>query len=174
MIKSTFYFYALLALFMFLGCSKDSSDMDNIQGVSNRLEDIISKEVLLELKEYMPIYEGKQAPNIEGEYLMDKVTMVYDSYGIFAPGKTGFQDNKLTLSQQKANGSLKYSDAMSSSTSSSISAYIMGSGKNFTVFLNAIRSEKGDAGNVITMNMATIISGTHSATGIHNLRYALI
>lgn len=135
------------------------------------------------LEQYMPIYEGKNPPNMEGSYLVSPFVIVYDSYYDdnhgFKPGDVFYNEINIFSNQNDCSrsvdfknleyddddeGNLKYEDT-------STSAYLCGDGDNFTVILES-NGTNNDYN--IRYKRSIIISGIKTAEGIKNYHFASI
>lgn len=112
-------------------------------------------------------------PNIEGCYLLDEPQVVHCSdvgNGGYADGATGFHDIYIRFSNQNStDNTLDYDEIEGSSTTTGKGAFVSGSGNNFTAYFDT----EGTS-NSIYIRTALVISGSKTATGIANIRYAFI
>lgn len=139
-----------------------------------RIEQVVPGDIRQKMEPYMPIYDGKNPPNVEGCYLIEPFETVYcEDYG-----NGGFESGTLTVpyyinltSQSKENNTINMEECSSDFDSYSIGegAFISGEGKNFTVFFNTIGTHHG-----IYTRTALLISGTKATDGIKNLKYAFV
>lgn len=167
--------YALMAM-MVMGiamvlnaCSKSSDDPDP-EAEENHIEDVVPQDIVENIDDYMPIYDGSNPPNIEGTYLMSPAVSVYASDATWGAGKK-FADIYLKFSNQNSKtNTLDYKDRQSGDGQSAKGAYISGSGNNFTLFFKAA----GTSIEGISMKNAMVISGTKTSKGISNLHYAFV
>lgn len=141
----------------------DSEDM--------RMDNVVPPEILEEIEDYMPIYQGVNPPNVEGAYLIEPQVLVYSSDHNFEPGHV-FTSNVLRFFDQNTNNNtLSVADRSlnGSSYSQGSGAYICGTGDNFTAFFNTEGTSHG-----IYTKMADVYSGTMSSSGIVNLYHAFV
>lgn len=123
------------------------------------------------LKEYMPIYEGDNPPNIEGCYLIKPMVAVYCEDGGYDPG-TEVTETKIRFSNQDdRNGTIDYEDIEGSDRQVGKGAFVSGDGNNFTAYFDTDGETEGEYGTIKT-TMALVISGTKTSSGISNIKYA--
>lgn len=138
-----------------------------------RLTQVIPDDLRDQLDDYIPIYDGSNPPNIEGEFLMSPNVLVFDSTNGFNVGD-GFADLYLKFyNQDMINNTLDYQEKQAYSESSGTGCFISGEGDNFSVFFNVIgvtHREEYD----ITYKTALVISGTKTDEGIKDLYYAFV
>ena len=139
----------------------------------NRFDQIVPEEILNEIEKHMPIFDGSNPPNIEGEYLVSPVVLLYDASNNFQAGKV-FNDLYLkTYNQDMVNNTLDYLDSDGSSEAYGDGSFISGDGTHFTVYFNT----EGIAYYTdysVTFKQATVISGTKIDSGIGNLFYGYV
>jgi len=139
-----------------------------------RIEQVVPGDIRQKMEPYIPIYDGKNPPNVEGCYLIEPFETVYcEDYGNggFEPGALMVPYYINLTSQSKENNTIDMEECSSDFDSYSIGegAFISGEGKNFTVFFNTIGTSFG-----IYKRTALLISGTKATDGIKNLRYAFV
>lgn len=162
---------AFYALFM-TSCLKDSSDtiaLPEIVVVEDVPDDVIPAEIRDEFETHMTINEGKMPPYIQGEYVINRMVLSYNSVGDYKPGKV-FADCYMAFLNQ-ISGSCRYAEKQGGGTSSSDKVYVTGSGSDFTAYFVA-RNEHGDGHSWSVMS--TLVSGTITESGIRNCEYAFI
>jgi hypothetical protein len=119
------------------------------------MDDVVPVEYRLQMEQYMPFYNGKTPPNVEGVYLVSPHVLVYSTLEDDALSDK-FYDMKIKFSSQNAKTNiLSYSEQQRSSNLTGDSVVIMGSGDNFTAYLIA----EGTSYNIYVKN-AIVISGT--------------
>jgi len=137
--------------------------------VDPRIDNVVPDDIRDKMEDYMPIYNGTTPPNIENVYLVNPVTLVFDSFDNLPVGWQGATAMYMHFfNQNSTNNTLSYEMIEGNELAeSSNSVYISGTGNNFTIYFNAT----GTALDNITVKQAIVISGTKSETGITNLYY---
>jgi hypothetical protein len=123
------------------------------------------------LKEYMPIYEGDNPPNIEGCYLIKPMVAVYCEDGGYKPGDEVTETKIRFTNQNDSNGTIDYEDIEGSDRQVGKGAFVSGDGNNFTAYFDTDGETEGEYGTIKT-TMALVISGTKTSSGISNIKYA--
>ena len=123
------------------------------------------------LKEYMPIYEGDNPPNIEGCYLIKPMVAVYCEDGGYKPGDEVTETKIHFTNQDDSNGTIDYEDIEGSDRQVGKGAFVSGDGNNFTAYFDTDGETEGEYGTIKT-TMALVISGTKTSSGISNIKYA--
>ena len=138
-----------------------------------RITQVVPEEYLDVLDDHITIYKGNNPPNIEGEYLVEPCTMLYDSEGGFNVGHE-FSPKQIKISNQDIlNNTVDYEDKQASSVNKGIGSFISGDGDNFSVFFNTEGVSHYTEYDIYSKR-AMIVSGTKTAEGIRNLTYAFI
>lgn len=138
-----------------------------------RIEQVVPDDIRQKMEPYIPIYDGKNPPNVEGCYLIEPFETVYcEDYGNggYEPGRL-MVPNYIKLSSQSKDNTIDLEECSSDFDTYSIGegAFISGEGKNFTIFFNTIGTSSG-----IPYRTALLLSGTKATGGIKNLRYAFV
>jgi len=120
-------------------------------------------------KSGMTIYSGTKPPDISGQYLADNYTLIGSSDGKDKLNKK-YADRYIAF-VKGSNGALSYREKQSDSEAGSdnVRVEVVGSGNNFTAYLETIGESSG-----IMMRRSTIISGTWTKDGIKNFNYAFV
>lgn len=136
-----------------------------------RIEQVVPDDIRQKMEPYIPIYDGKNPPNVEGCYFMDPFEAVYCEDNGFPPGKLAKSEYINLKSQNKETNTIDMEECCYDFSSYSIGegAFISGEGKNFTIFFNTIGTSSG-----IPYRTAVLLSGTKATGGIKNLRYAFV
>lgn len=138
-----------------------------------RIEQVVPDDIRQKMEPYIPIYDGKNPPNVEGCYLIEPFETVYcEDYGNggYEPGRL-MVPNYIKLSSQSKDNTIDMEECSSDFDTYSMGegAFISGEGKNFTIFFNTIGTSSG-----IPYRTALLLSGTKATGGIKNLRYAFV
>lgn len=165
---------AALALFSLTSCNlggiDNPADPEEEQ-VDERINVVIPQELLDQIKDYMPIYDGVNPPNVEGTFLIDPYVYVYTSDGFYEAGHQidsylmRFYNQNMTTNTLDYNGRHVTQDAFQNGNG----VFISGTGNNFTIYFNTEGESYG-----IYLKTALIVSGTLTADGIANLRRAFV
>jgi hypothetical protein len=148
---------------LIFSCLKEDNETLVLNQI-NQIDKVIPVQYRLEMEEYMPFYNGKTPPNIEGIYLISKDKLVYSSDGLL---RTGFIFSDLYLkfsSQDEKSNILSYASKAGNSSDESDSVFIIGSDDNFTVYFISTGTSYG-----IYTKEANVISGTITSSGIRNI-----
>lgn len=145
----------------------DVLTVDSIYFV-NAQESTIPDDLIDPMRDYMPIYEGNNPPNIEGCYFVSPCELVYSSDGM-ASG-TVFVDYYYQFSNQdELNKTVDLYDMGYNggiiAQNWSEQSYIMGDGNNFTVYFDVSGVSHYDDGDA-TSKLVYLISGTVGDDGI--------
>lgn len=140
----------------------------------SRLTSVVPEDILINVKDHMPIYQGVNPPIIEGSYIADPLRVVYcagQGNGGYEPGAMNFAPLYVRFTNQNTkNNTLDYEEKEGDISSSvGTGAFISGSGNNFTAFFN----REGTSENIYTKT-AIVISGTLTGQGIKNFHYAFV
>ena len=138
-----------------------------------RFDQIIPEEVLEQIEKHMPIFDGSNPPNIEGEYLVSPWVLTYDVENQFEVGHT-FNDLYLKLyNQDMVNNTLDYIERQSSSDAIGTGSFISGDGTHFTVYFT-VEGISRFTNYDINWKEALMISGTKIDSGIGNFFYGFV
>lgn len=139
------------------------------EAFDNRITQQIPAEYLSKVSAYMPIYSGNTPPNIEGSYLLNPLTVVYDETGHYHVGKV-ISDMFIRFSgQNMTQNTLSYDMKQGNSTGNSDKVVILGKGNQFTAFFIETGTSMG-----ISTKAANIYSGTVTATGLKDITFGYI
>lgn len=144
----------------------------NPWGEEPKIETIVPPSILDKMKPYIPVYEGKNPPIVNGCFAIDPMITVYcedQDNGGYDPGEPVISTIIKFSNQNNAKLTLDYADKSGTSESMGNGAFISGSGDNFTAFFDTEGTSDG-----IYYRTALVISGTKTSTGIKNLRYAFV
>ena len=145
-----------------------------IQGnVDERMSSVIPDSIRPIIEPYIPIYDGKNPPNIEGSYLLSPQVLIGSSLRNDEIGKVYASEYQKYSSQDMNKNTIDLVGVEESSDGISVSrgtgAYISGSNNNFTIYFD-MESENSYS----TSKLAYIVSGTKTSTGIRNLTCGFI
>ncbi len=146
----------------------DDDTQDWIDGVPDEVNDFLDSDDLAALEDAgMPIHYGDAPPDIEGNYELNSLYIVYDTSGPNGPK----DDYDFTFWDQSDDGSIKLSyDAVSIADSKyNISAYISGSDSCFTVFAD-IHGQDGSC----TYSSPFLFSGCRVSSGLRHFYWSMI
>ncbi len=153
----------------------DEEEEEEEEEEPESISDIIDEEALDELEDKgMTINKGTDPPDIEGEYLVDDLYIVYDSKQpphYFDPGYA-IEDYIYTFYDQLPDLSLKGAYKVINNPKiygQGNAAFISGKGDDFTIYL---RTESRVTGK--PLKLIQIISGTKVPGGIDNFKITLI
>lgn len=128
----------------------------------------------------MTVNNGTTPPSVVGYYYTDALLLK----GSNVPGDNGqigiktFADYSYKFSNQTANGSISIDRTIAGggSVAFGTGAIISGTGNDFSIFTDMTDSVASDSvsPHIIIFKSARVISGTYSAAGITNFRYAFI
>lgn len=146
----------------------------NPWNTENDITLVVPVDVLEDVEEYMPIYNGINPPNVEGCYFIDPFVTVYcedEGQGGYSPGDIVNSVYINLSNQDMVQRTIDYENVSINATSFSVGegAFISGEGANFTVFFNT----EGESQGIYTKT-ALVISGTKTSEGIQDLRYAFV
>ncbi len=165
---SIYYLFFIFALFVY-GCKDDVSNLVNEDGLTKEIVNLVPDSILTEMKSMgMPIYGGKNPPNIENSYIAspfvlkasnresDEIGHTYSDYYV----KFHNQDNKnLKIKMDYQNGREK---------GTGMGSYIVGEGSKFSVFIEVNATENEDS----KAKLVHVVSGEWTSDGIKNLYFA--
>ena len=172
----------LLCSTLAVGCLKEGEDTVILPpypledkpttGYGDGTADAVIPEAIREtFKQYMPIHEGKYPPNIEGQYLVSPLVLVYTSDGQFEPGRE-FADEYYSFEDQTSNGICKAYTRELTSTGRADTVWIVGQDNKFTAFFVEKGYYNDSAGTwYVTSNL---ISGEITESGIRDFHLAFI
>ena len=167
----------LAALFCLTACNKDGDetialefgDGSSDKDVDTRLDNVVPSDIQDYIDDYMPLYRGKNPPNIEGVYHFYPIVIVYCSDGEYNPGEIMGDNSVIKISNQNSkNNTLDYDSydlELSQTSLVGKGAFVSGSGNDFTAYFVNEGTYDG-----IYAKMAMIFSGTKTSQGIKNLR----
>lgn len=146
---------------------------DMFDFTTKRINRVIPEDILDQMDDYIPIHDGVNPPNIEGQYLVSPMVLVHSTHG-YEPGDL-FADTYVQFyNQDMENNTLDYQDEeVSYSYNIGKGAFISGEGNDFSVFFNTTGTSYHEKYNV-DFKMALVISGTKSSNGIKDLTYAFV
>lgn len=140
---------------------------------TKRINRVIPEEIIDQMDDYIPIYEGNNPPNVEGQYLLSPSELVYDSTHGFNIGYI-FDDLYFQfLNQDMDNNTLDYVEEQGNSSQVGTGAFISGEGDRFSVFFNTDGNAVYDDYS-FWYKTALVISGIKTAEGIKELDYAFV
>ena len=147
------------------------SDMESF--TTRRINRFIPDDIIDQMDDYIPIYEGNNPPNVEGQYLLSPSELVYDSTHGFSIGHI-FDDLYFQfLNQDMENNTLDYVEEQGNSSQVGTGAFISGEGDRFSVFFNTDGNAVYDDYS-FWYKTALVISGIKTADGIKDLDYAFV
>ena len=137
-----------------------------------RLNQVIPEELRDRMDDYIPIYDGSNPPNIEGEYIISPMEMTYDSDGDYETGHEFLDTYIKFFNQDMINNTLDYQEKEGSQEAVGKGCFISGEGNKFSVFFNTegITRYSYD----INYKTALVISGIKTDYGIEDLYYAFV
>ena len=138
-----------------------------VQGeIDERITSVIPDDIRPDIDPYIPIYDGKNPPNIEGTYYLSPQMLIGSSISSDQIGKVYASERQKYSNQDMTKKTIDMVRVSDTGTewSKGSGAYISGSGNNFTIYFDQIGETSG-----IPYKWAYIISGTKTATGIKNL-----
>ncbi|MEO8770381.1 MAG: hypothetical protein ABI402_09865 [Ferruginibacter sp.] len=167
--KLFFAFFLALIVFTAPSCKKDH---DSGNGLSSKINNIISQEIIDELESRgMAINKGDQPPSIEGIYLANPYTLT-SPYSSEDPWQAGhvIGDYKYKMYDQKGDDvKLDYKNASLSDIGNGVASFISGSSKKFSLFAQLTGVSSG-----ISYKQVSIISGEITADGIKDFQFAFV
>lgn len=157
--------------YIYDGHKYDFSERSSFE--TKRINRVIPEEIIDQMDDYIPIYEGKNPPNVEGQYLLSPSELVYDSTHGFSIGHI-FDDLYFQfLNQDMENNTLDYVEEQGNSSQVGTGAFISGEGDRFSVFFNTDGNAVYDDYS-FWYKTALVISGIKTADGIKDLDYAFV
>ncbi len=123
------------------------------------------------VEDRMPIYYGDNAPDIDGCYVLDELTIVYCSDNAYSSGYNNFSDLYFEF-YNFSNGAVSVKRQQGSALTTIEGATVQGDGENFTVYYELISSKESVNGYTITTTQASVISGSLVDGGVSDIYYA--
>ena len=157
----------LLAGIALVSCLKETNETIALPEIGTATN-VIPKEILNKFENKMDLYEGTNPPDISGCYLMAPSKLYYATDADKAPSNVN--DMQFLFYNKKGN-TYEFKSRQGSSESYSSLVTVIGSGNDFTAFFTE-KENKSDG--VSWAIMSTLISGTKTASGISNIKYAFI
>ncbi len=138
-----------------------------------RLTQVIPDSLRNQFDDYIPIYDGSNPPNIEGEFIISPYELTYDSTEGYSAGYV-FADRYIKfLNQDIINNTIDYQGKQANSETAGSGCFISGDGENFSVFFNTTGITHCTNYDVY-VKQAIVISGTKTDNGIKDISYAFI
>lgn len=160
--------YIAAACLLLASCMKDTGETILLPVLNDRIpERVLSLDEQDSLRQYMPIYEGFTPVNVDGEYMVSPVKLVYASDGF-----TGeFYDMKWVVADQNGRNVASYSEWQDNATGVTKEAHVIGEGEKITVYTieKAMDETLG-----WSCDMVTVISGIKQENGIKDYSYAIV
>lgn len=175
---------ALLSVGLFLsavaltGCLKDGDDTIVLPLPDGTIpESVVSREVQESLRENgFNINVGLTPETVDGKFVADTLLLDFASDNDMVRNVV---DVEMTFSKQLKRGLIKYVEKQRTAAGGSMTsiyedAYIIGTGKNFTVY--CMQEDRGGETDGINYSVRVIklISGTITSQGIKDCQYALV
>ena len=141
--------------------------------VTKRINQVIPVDILEELEKHIPVHDGVNPPNVEGQYVFSPMTLTYSTHG-YKPGDV-FADTYVQFyNQDDTNNSLDYKEAQKSlGEAVGTGAFISGEGNEFSVFFNTEGVTYFSDYNVYTKE-ALVLTGTKTEKGIADFYYGFV
>ena len=137
-----------------------------------RMDDVVPEQIREKMRDYMPIYNGVNPPNIEGAYLLSPYKTVFCEDGVYSPGQV-IDTYKIKFSNQNFDANtidmIKYDTEEANTYDIGKGAFISGDGSNFTAFF----STEGYSRGVYTRT-ALVISGTKNGQNLQDLHCGFV
>lgn len=146
-------------------------------GLTEDINNLVPEYIVDELKRLgMPVNTGFTPPTVNGIYNITQFILKNSNITNDWANGTRFNDVRVRLyDQNNSNLTIKYEDAninyttgVVTSTSTGTSAYIVGNGNLFTVFVRVISTRSTGE----TAELVFIISGTMSGLNVNNMHWA--
>ena len=149
-------------------------NLSEVSGFSTRrINQVIPEEILDQMDDYIPIYDGWNPPNVEGQYLVSPLAITYDGTNQYEIGDVFTDLYCQFLNQDMVHNTLDYQEKTGGSTSTGTGAFISGEGNRFSVFFNtegvSVYSDYS-----INIKTALVISGIMTSEGIKDVYYAFV
>lgn len=144
----------------------------NPWNTEDKIDDVLPEDLQDLIEPYITIYRGNNPPNIEGTVYVDPFLCVYcqdQGHGGFNPGDQVTSSYIRFYNQNMVYNTIDIDEKEGSNTSTGRGAFISGTGNNFSAFFNTVGTSSG-----ISTKTALVISGTKTANGIANLKYAFV
>ena len=144
---------------------------DQDDDVDDRISTVIPEELRDAMEDYIPIYDGKNPPNIEGSYFVDPEILIGSSLSYDQIGKKYSSEYQKYGNQDMTNNTIDMVRVQGggSEWEKGSGAFISGTGNNFTIYFNMEGESSG-----IKNKRAYVVSGTKTSTGIKNLTMGFI
>ena len=138
------------------------------------IEQVIPQEYLDNVKQYMPIYNGRTPPVIEGVYLISPNTLLYSTHG-FSPGHVfmDYYDSFMNQDMVRNIVDFKYSSRTGTDYGSQYESVVQGCDSTFTVFFKVTGTSVYYSYD-LDYEMIRIYSGTIEEGGIRNLYHGFV
>ena len=140
---------------------------------TKRINRVIPEDILDQMDDYIPIYDGGNPPNVEGQYLISPVAITFDGTNQYEIGDVFTDIYCQFLNQDMAHNTLDYNEKTGSSTSTGTGAFISGEGNRFSVFFNT-EGVSVFSDYSINIKTALVISGIMTSEGIKDVYYAFV
>ena len=157
--------------YIYDGKKYDFSERSSFE--TKRINQVIPEDILDQMDDYIPIYEGGNPPNVEGQYLISPVAITYDGTNQYEIGDVFTDIYCQFLNQDMAHNTLDYNEKTGSSTSTGTGAFISGEGNRFSVFFNT-EGVSVFSDYSINIKTALVISGIKTSEGIKDVYYAFV
>lgn len=157
----------LLASIALVSCLKETNETIALPEIGTATN-VIPEEILNKFENKMDLYEGTNPPDISGCYLMAPSKLYYATDADKVPSNVN--DIQFLFYNKKGN-TYEFKKRENNSEGYSPLVTVIGSGNNFTAYFTDKQTWSNDESWAI---MSTLISGTKTANGISNIRYAFI
>ena len=175
--RGNFILFTMLAFvvgaFVLTGCKKCDCEKDDDKvevderGLTRDIRTLIPEDILNEVEDMgMPIYGGNTPPDITGTFFVSPTILLASNFNDNEkPGKQ-FTDARIVFSEQNNKDlTVKVLQIQSSTEGEGVGGFLVGTGKNFTVFVGLTNvDEHGHR-----YKSAMLYSGTMSSEGIRNM-----
>lgn len=158
----------LLLPLLLSGCMKPTDEIILLPVKNSTIPEVVlSAEEQATLSQYIPIHEGSEPPNVEGDWLASPMTLTFASDGYAGE----FYDLHWRLERQNERNFAIYKEWQGDASALGKEAHVIGSGDDFTVY-TVERSENAVRG--WSCEQVTLVSGTKSEAGIKGYSYAIV
>lgn len=138
-----------------------------------RLTQVIPDDMRDKFDDYIPIYDGSNPPNIEGEFIISPYEIIFDSTNGYSSGSL-FSDRYVKFfNQDVLNNTIDFCGKQASSESTGSGCFISGDGNKFSVFFNTEGVTHTSSYDVY-IKQAVVISGIKTDGGIKDMYYGFI